>query len=489
MSDEMDVIIVGAGPAGLMAAAALDRYGIDTLLVERRREPSGLPRATLVSTRSMELLRSLGREDDVRAGGVEVEWLGWACRTLASSADGVAVPLGLPSREQSAVLSPAAPACVPQDHLEPVLRRHLSSSDAVRIELGVEATVVENGPDGVRAVLRDRGTGRSRTVEARYIIAADGAHSAMRAALGIAMRGRDDLESASSALFHAPLGALLGPRPFFLYDIGNPEGSGIVLPAGPGDRWIYGTLGAIDDASPRGMEPRVRAALGAPGIRPRIERTGRFSFAAQVAERFREGSAFLAGDAAHRVTPRGGTGMNTAMQGGWDLGWKLSWVLHGWAGPGLLDTYEAERRPVAEHNAARSAGPDASAAGAARAMSADLGGRIPHVRLPTGSGPVSTLDLLGPGLTLFTGPDGTPWWAAAAALAGPVPLAVRAVDAITARALGIPGDGALLVRPDGVPAGWWPSGAEAEGALRAAVRQARGRAVAGAPAGPELAVA
>ena len=83
----------------------------------------------------------------------------------------------------------------------------------------------------------------------------------------------------------------------------------------------------------------------------------RFTFSAAIAERFRAGAAFLIGDAAHRVTPRGGTGMNTAIADGFNLGWKLSWVLNGWAPDSLLNTYETERRPVAEHNLARSLDP------------------------------------------------------------------------------------------------------------------------------------
>ena len=201
---------------------------------------------------------------------------------------------------------------------------------------------------------------------------------------------------------------------------------------------------------------------------------------------FREGSAFLIGDAAHRVSPRGGTGMNTAIRDGLDIGWKLAWVLSGWAGDVLLDSYERERRPVVEHNLARSADPDGSLRETETELEADLGGRIAHAWVPSPAGRVSSLDLLDRGLTLFTGPLSAAWERAAAAVAGPVPITVRRLDAIDARrALALRADGALLARPDGTPAGRWPRAAGAEGALRAAVRSL----TAGDRALAELAVA
>ena len=161
------------------------------------------------------------------------------------------------------------------------------------------------------------------------------------------------------------------------------------------------------------------------------------------------------GDAAHRVTPRGGTGMNTALQSGYDLGWKLAWVLQGWADDALLDSYESERRVVAEHNITRSTTRTAAAARSWTSSSVDLGGRIAHAWLPSASGRVSTLDLLGPGWTLFTGPSRAAWDAAGAW--SRVPLTINALDAVTARTIGVRGDGALLARPDGVPVAVWTS--------------------------------
>ena len=194
---------------------------------------------------------------------------------------------------------------------------------------------------------------------------------------------------------------------------------------------------------------------------------GAFSFAAQVAGRYRSGRAFLVGDAAQRMTPRGGMGMNTAVAEANNLAWKLAWVHKGWAGSALLDTYEAEWRPVGSRRAARSAEEDATPDGA-EALADDLNGRLRHAWLPgpglPGPGfplsngrPRSTLDLLGPGLTLLSGPDGRPWTTAAASLATPFPLAVRTLDPSTATTLGIEPDGAILVRPDAQVVAWWPT--------------------------------
>ena len=150
--------------------------------------------------------------------------------------------------------------------------------------------------------------------------------------------------------------------------------------------------------------------------------------------------------------------MNTAILSGHDVGWKLAWVHRGWAGEELLDSYEAERRPVAEHNIARSIDPNGSLRDATEGLHVDLGGRIPHVWVSSDEGRVSTLDLLTPGLALFSGPDSAPWETHAA---GGPPITVRRLDAISARAIGIRGPNALLVRPDGTPAQMWTHDARA----------------------------
>jgi putative polyketide hydroxylase len=444
---DVPVLIVGAGPAGLTAAATLAEAGVSSLLVERRSATAALPRATTFTTRSMELLRAWGLEDALRAGGNEVEWVLWRSETLARAAEGEGFAIGLPTREQSALVSPTGPACAPQDHLERIMLEHLRASEHVDVATGTELVRIDVRREGSAATLRDVRTGAERVVHARYVVAADGGRSRIRAAAGIAMEGPERLMDGVSAVFRAPLWDLVGEHRYGIYGVARPEPDGAAfLPAGPGDRWGYGFMwpAASGEApSAQRLEAMISESAGVPGLPIAMERVGAFSAGVQLAERYRHESAFLVGDAAHRVTPRGGTGMNTAIHDGHDLGWKLGWVLQGWAGDELLDTYEAERRPVAAHNAARSADPDGSVRDVDAELRVDLGGRLPHAWIERG---VSTVDVLGPGLTMFTGPGGP------AGAEGPVPVTVRRVDELSARALGILPGGSLLVRPDGTPA-------------------------------------
>jgi putative polyketide hydroxylase len=455
------VVIVGTGPAGLVAAVTLARAGVGTLLVERNPGLSPLPRATAVSTRTMELVRSWGLEEEVRAGQLDLANVGaWASETLASP-EGTLLPLGVASFEQSAAASPTTAAGVPQDHLEPVLLRRLRRFPAAEIRFGTELVGFDQDPDGVTVLLRERASGRERVVRAGYLVGADGAHSRVRAGLGIAMDGPDHLSEQLTVLFEAPLGEVVGDRRYGIYFIQHAEAGGVFVPNGKGDRWLYGRAWEprrerLEDYTDQRLTALVRAGAGVAGLPVRVVAKGTFSFAAQLAERYRDGRCFLVGDAAQRMTPRGGMGMNTAVAEAHDLAWKLGWVLRGWAGPDLLDSYEAEWRPIGARRTARSAqeGPEP---GGAEALAEDLNGRLAHAWIGTGTGRVSTLDLLGPGLTLLTGPDAHPWARAAATVITTAPLAVHPLDRQAAAAVGIADDGAVLVRPDAQVVATWPT--------------------------------
>jgi putative polyketide hydroxylase len=457
--EEVPVLIVGAGPAGLTAATTLARYGVESLLVEKRAEPSTVPRATAVSTATMELLRSWGIEGSVRAGEIGVELRPWVTETLAAAAAGEAVDAGFPSREQSLLLSPTGPAGVAQDHLEPVLEEHFESLGIGRLERGTAVTGLKRHRDGFEVELVDA-AGRERRVYASHLIGADGPRGTIRQALGIGTSGLGEIGERRMALFRTPLWDLVGEHRYTIYFLAGKDPSAAFVPADRADRWIFASEFDPADAAAltaEGMTDAIRRAAGDPGLEPQFERIETVTYGVALADRFRDGNAFLIGDAAHRVTPRGATGLNTAIRDGHDLGWKLSWVLQGWAGGQLLDSYEDERRPVAEHNAARSADPSGSIRGTVSELRADLGGRIAHLWVGGQEGRTSTLDLLGQGLTLFTGPEPGPWASAAASLGEGAPVTLRPLDELSARALGIRGGGALLARPDGLPMALWNS--------------------------------
>jgi putative polyketide hydroxylase len=439
---DVSVLVVGAGPAGLAAALELARHDIPTLLVERRGDRSAHPRATVLSLRSMELVRAWGLEDEVRARSADVDCRMLFCDSLAEAAAGTAHNVGYPSPEQSRMLSPTAPACIAQDEVEPLLLRHLrSTATRTDVRLATELSELLVTADGVRAELHDVGTGARGTVEARYVVAADGAYSAVRTALGIPLLGPDGVMRGTTTLFRAPLWDVAGPHRHLIYSITD---LGSLIPTGPSDRWLFGSVRPFEAAR---VIHEIRRAAGVPNLPVQVEQWGSFSAGAQVAERWRSGPVFLAGDAAHRVTPRGGTGLNVALHDGYDLGWRLSWVLRGWAPPALLDGYETERRPVAEHVVARSADANGSLRPVEQEVRVDVGGRIPHVV----SDGRSTLDLLAPGLTLFASQDEPGWEQAAATLDQAAPVTVRRLEPVAARALGAAAGSALLTRSDGVP--------------------------------------
>ncbi len=473
---EVPVLIAGAGPAGVTAATTLARYGVPVTLVERRDRPSSQPKATVISTRTMELIRAWGLVDEVLAGGVDAEMLAWSCTTLADPAGAVALNVGYPTRAQAALVSPAAPACVPQDHLESVLLEHLEGYPMVRVLRGVDVTHVDSGRDGARVTLGDLATGAQTVVQARYVIAAEGARSVTRDAVGIRMAEPLGTLSAVRLLFRAPLWKVLEDRRYGVYFTSHPDGSGTFLPAG-GDRWIYGVIvdgggEALEDVTEADMIRLIREGSGLPELDIQVERLARFDSAAQLAEAFRRGNVFIVGDAAHRMTPRGGIGMNMAVHGAFDLAWKLAWVLRGWADERLLDTYEREQRGPASYNVARSAG--ATGRDHASDLETDLGGRLPHHWIDTATARVSTVDLVGPGLTMLSGPAGHRWMDATQTTGRRVAVHAHTVDAATASAMSLSVDGAILVRPDGRPVARWSSSSRAGQALRAAIDQVTG---------------
>jgi 2-polyprenyl-6-methoxyphenol hydroxylase-like FAD-dependent oxidoreductase len=458
-----EVLVVGAGPAGLAAAIVLARYNLPVLVVEKRPALGDLPRALVISTRTMEILRSWGLEKDVRSGAADVIPRGWVTETL-SSGQGVEISLGYPSADEAASISPTRPAWAPQDHLEPLLLDHLRTYPSAMISFGTELITLDQQNNEIVAMLRKHPGGMSHEVRPQFVIGADGAHSTVRAQLGIEMEGPDSLAEFHRVLFRAPIARRIPEPHYGLNVITHPHAAGVLAPSGCHDRWGFArewTPGQ-DRLALYGIQQLrelTMTAAGIPDLQVEIDGVNEFTFAAQIAERYQIELGFLIGDAAHRMTPRGGTGMNTAIHDAFDIGWKLAWVLRGWASAALLATYEAERRPIGLHNVRRSAEPNGARQEQRQALTYDLNGRVAHRWLPKGDTNTSTLDLLGQGVTVFAAPAGPDWATVMRDLNVRVPVVTHVLDPVTAQSLAIAPGSALLLRPDGQELVRWPTSA------------------------------
>jgi 2-polyprenyl-6-methoxyphenol hydroxylase-like FAD-dependent oxidoreductase len=507
---ETPVLVVGAGPVGASAAILLARQGLRSLVVERALAPQRAPAAHVVNARSFEILRAAGLDmgaiaaackDPADAG--RVRWV----TTLVGDELG-----SLPFERQDddvLALTPTPLRNLSQHRLEPLLLEHLAKQAETSLWPGHEWEGAEQDAQGVTSRIRELASGRVREVRSRYLLAADGAGSRVRRALAIEAVGPARLGSFVMIHFEANLRPWVSGRPAVLYWTTAPGAGGAFVAHDIDSTWVYmhafdPEKESADDYPEAVCTEIVRRALGTsePAFTIRTLRT--WHMTAQIAERYREGRIFLIGDAAHRFPPTGGLGLNTGVQDAHNLAWKLAAVEAGWAPVALLDSYDAERRPVARENAdvslrnavrmlevvqALKAGSGVGAAIANQAEHFDMlglqlgfcyetgalvpdgsarpavanpvrefvpsgrpGARLPHAWVRPG---VSTLDLVPPDrFLLIVGRDGAAW-AEAAATIPRVPLTTLRIGREVADAdggwsalLGIASDGALLVRPD-----------------------------------------
>ena len=344
------VVIVGGGPVGLALAVTLGQAGISCVLVERQREPSLIPRGQNLSARSLEHFYFWDCADELRAarllpsgfpiGGIT------AYQSLAS--EYWYAPAG---RETVADFYYQRSDRLPQYLTETVLRNRARGLGSVTLLFGWSAASVHQDDACVRVTARqDAGGGRCE-IEAGYLAGCDGAHSLVREQAGIASRGADFDQRMVLAVFRSrELDERLHRFPLrTTYRVLHPELNGCwwffgrVDPAGT---WFFhapvnrdATTASLD------VHALIERAAGS-GVACDFQHVGCWDLRISIADRYRQGRVFLAGDAAHSHPPYGAHGLNTGLEDAVNLGWKLAAVLHGWGGPDLLDSYTQERRPV-----------------------------------------------------------------------------------------------------------------------------------------------
>ena len=528
---DVPVLIVGGGPVGLTASIYLSLFGIESLTIERHPGTAILPKARAINARTMEMYRQLGLEPEIQSLAMPKRFGG--AIIWSESLAGQEIKRLTPGRGAAGnlALSAAAHCGCSQDIFEPVLRRRAEAAGADRVRFGTELLTLDTSSGEVRATIRgaDGREDREEEVRARYLIAADGAHSKIRNQLDIPRQGQRDVYDSVNIHFRADLTRYVDDRPAALYLIEQPELRGTFLTINGSDRWAFLVTSlsqygfTAEQFTPAFSTEVIRRAAGVPDLEVQVLGVGDWRASALVAERYRAGPVFLAGDAAHEMPPTGGFGMNTGVQDAQNLAWKLAAVLHGEAGDALLDSYDAERKPVgqavtqssllnalsmgrterqaeavlprkeflneiglvfgAHYRSSAVVADDTTASAEAQVEqylpSATPGGRAPHVWLSRGEQRLSTIDLFGRGFVLLTAPRGAAWREAASRLASPridCPVIGEALQDLCETATswqaayGIDDDGAVLVRPDG-HVGWRAraGAADAEVELRQAL--------------------
>lgn len=348
-STSVDVVIVGAGPTGLTAAHLCHRLGLSAVVLEQRDGPQRSPAAHAVNARTFEIWRQAGVEmDRVLAAALSsdeaalVHWVrkfgGEVVGTLPYERQG----------DEMLTVTPTPLRNLSQHRLEPLL---LSPELDVRYanrwldatERGDRVEVRANGPDGLV------------DVTAKYLLGADGAASAVRRSLGIELIGPRSLQSFVTIHMAADFRPLMGAEPGVLYFVLDPASGGTFISHGCEREWVYmhpwdpDTQPAETLTTDHGAA-LVRAAMTDPDVAFEILTIGTWHMSAQIAERYRSGRTFLVGDAAHRFPPTGGLGLNTGVADVHNLIWKLAAVEDGRLRSSVLDTYESERKPVAQFN-------------------------------------------------------------------------------------------------------------------------------------------
>ncbi|MFG2483761.1 FAD-dependent oxidoreductase [Streptomyces virginiae] len=529
MEDNADVrvpvLVVGGSLVGLSTSLFLSRHGVRHLLVEKHSGTSAHPRGRGINARTMELFRTAGAERAIRRAASVLEGnQGILQARSLTDGDHNWLVKSIDPAGALARFSPTGWCLCSQNNIEPVLAEQ-SRELGADVRFATELMSFDQDATGVNAVVKDRETGEHITVRADFLIAADGPRSPVREQLRIPQTGNGELFHNVSVTFRSEkLVEVLGDLRFIVCYLIRPGADGALLPVDNKTQWVFHAPWhpeqgeTLEDFTDERCVDQIRDAIGVPDLDVQIGGKAPWHAAERVAQRYSSGRVFLAGDAAHEMSPTGAFGSNTGIQDAHNLAWKIAAVLDGSAGLELLDSYEAERLPVAratsERASARSAehshpgyappptmggGPGSGVLTTAMGycypqgalvggkpgrpvipenlrLVGDTGTRAPHMWVTRAGERISTLDLYERSFVLLSG-TGTPWQAAAQRVADQLSMRLDAytigsgpdVDLVQegrsdwTEVHAMSPQGAVLVRPDGFVA-WRSEGAVADAA-------------------------
>lgn len=357
---ETTIVVAGAGPVGMSLAIDAARRGVDVIVLEARQagEPPSA-KCNTVAARTLETFRRLGVSDEVRAAGLPDDYptdVIYCTAITGYELTRIRQPSrrerGQPGFIDSDWPTPEPVVRVSQLYLEPILFRRLGREPGARV---LNQTVVEGyeqDRDGVTVFCR-AADGEAVVVRGRFLVGCDGGRSTVRRIMGVQLQGDAVLGRTRSSLIRAPgLRALFGDRrPVWMSWVSNPRARGTVVAIDGKDVWlVHRSLGGRHrDFADLDFDQSIRDVLGVgPDFTWEVLNHEDWVGRRLVAERFRDGAVFIAGDAAHLWVPFAGYGMNAGVADAMSLSWMLCAVALGWAAPGFLAAYEAERQPITE---------------------------------------------------------------------------------------------------------------------------------------------
>ncbi|RJL14825.1 hypothetical protein C9E82_19120 [Paracoccus siganidrum] len=352
MTKASRVIIVGAGPTGLSAAILLRQRGHDPVVLDRRPSLKGYPAAHVANTRTMEIMAEMGvgeriwNEGDTTALSSRVVWV----ESMAGREYGV-LPIQGAAQDARGPLSRFRSVNIAQTHMEQILHERLIELGG-SVRFGHRVTDARDTATGAEVTVEEGG--ETQVLDCDWLLGCDGAGSTVRRSVGIEMDGPPSIARFMTIYFHADIDRFREGRRALLYWIGGAEVRGVFISFDEAGRtWaMLVPIGdaKIEDFTDKDATAIINKAIGTFDVPVELDAVSSWNMSAQVATRYREGHVLLAGDACHRFPPTGGLGMNTGIQDAHNLVWKLDAVMAGRAAPSLLDSYQQERRPIAQRN-------------------------------------------------------------------------------------------------------------------------------------------